>query len=95
MKVRISCADRGPDRAPCVPRSEQDDLPDVRLEELLDELTIGGADEPDDAEGGAGSSAAGATRPAAPVSFAPPAPPAANVAQFELPGGNENAKFFF
>lgn len=77
-----------------------DDFPDVGLEELLDDLTLG-ADAGDGGEGfgeegeegGAGPSVAGPARqPTQPVSFAPPPPV---VEQFKLPGGNENATFYF
>lgn len=66
---------------------DESDFPQVRLDELLDGLTIG-----DGAAGGEGaaSSAAGAL-PAAPVVFAAPA----DAGQFALPEGNVNAKFFF
>ena len=80
-----------------------DGFPDVKLDELLDELTISGGDEAAGGdEGGAASSSSQqqpadegpAPGPLGPISFAPP-PGASGVAQFELPGGNDNAKFFF
>ena len=77
--------------------AENDDFPDVGLEELLDELTIGADDEAeaDEAEGAASGSVVGGPSaeneppPVAPVSFAPP------MEHFTLPGGNANAKFYF
>ena len=80
--------------------AEDDGFPDVKLDELLDELTISAGDE---AGGEEDESAAASSSqqpvdegpepgPLGPISFAPPPP---TVAQFELPGGNDNAKFFF
>ena len=81
---------------------EDDDFPGVGLEELLDELTIGGAVEASEggsAAGGSGDggcSASADPQQVAPVSFAPAlGEGGSNVAQFTLPGGNDNAKFFF
>ena len=83
---------------------EDDDFPAVGLEELLDELTIGGAGEAEEGGNEAGGSGDGvildSTGPqeVAPVSFAPgfgEGGGSPNVAQFTLPGGNDNAKFHF
>lgn len=53
----------------------------MRLDELLDELTIGGGE-----EGDTSSSSATPAGPAAPVCFAPAGAPLPSVPQFTLPG---------
>ena len=82
---------------------EEDDFPDVGLEELLDELTLGagepdgegGEDEDEDGEGGAARSR---TREIGPVMLAAPQPAielgGPSVEQFQLPEGSE-VKFCF
>jgi hypothetical protein len=82
---------------------EEDDFPDVGLEEMLDELTLGagepdgegGEDEDEDGEGGAARSR---TREIGPVMLAAPQPAielgGPTVEQFQLPEGSE-VKFCF
>ena len=69
-----------------------DDLPDVGLEELLDELTLG-ADEGDDDEADFPFLAGATIAPTAGPSDAPSAGPS-DVAQFEMPN-NKNTKYYF
>lgn len=69
---------------------EDDDFPDVGLEELLDDLALG-ADEDDELPPGVEAGCSEAPTEVEPVVFAPPPVP---VAQFTLPEGND-AKFYF
>mmetsp|Transcript_38426 Transcript_38426/g.95583 ORF Transcript_38426/g.95583 Transcript_38426/m.95583 type:complete len:588 (+) Transcript_38426:183-1946(+) len=82
---------------------DDDDFPDVELNELLDELTIGGAEEEED-EGAGDGTGGSAAATVAPVTFAPPDAmlkpginPHASVEQFVLPGSTPGAtpKFHF